>query len=221
MANSDLQEASERGMPRRGHVLLIALALFGVPSSSNAPATRPGRGCPEADSMRREGRLDQAADAYKRCLSESPSDTAVMNNLGVSLAALGRHDEAISTLQRAIKLLPSLHTPNAALASSLSSAGRCSEAPPHLLRALLFSISPSDSSTRHSYASWLLESIEECAASVGPWGGPGPGPGHDVLGGAVGHHAALHTPEVWLRAASLLVNWGGEGSACAASRSFR
>jgi len=195
-------------------------------------ASKPGVGCSEGDEQREKGNIAAAAHAYERCLRESPNDPATMNNLGVSLSSLGRNEEAISVLSKAISLLPSFHVPHAALASSLSSAGRCHESHKHLVRALLLVIPPPASTSTnspaearavsqkagHSYASWLLDSIEDCVASRGPWD---PHPGGQVLGAAVGHSSALAMPEIFLRAGSLLVNWGDAEAASIAARSFR
>ncbi|MBX7483229.1 tetratricopeptide repeat-containing sulfotransferase family protein [Qipengyuania qiaonensis] len=60
----------------------------------------------EAFVLQAEGRLAEAAEAYRRCVAADMNDLAAFNNLGNVLAKLGDFDGAITAFERAITLAP-------------------------------------------------------------------------------------------------------------------
>jgi predicted TPR repeat methyltransferase len=56
--------------------------------------------------LKETGRLDAAAEAYRRAADLAPADAGVRNNLGVVLKAAGRLDEAEATLRGALEADP-------------------------------------------------------------------------------------------------------------------
>lgn len=59
-----------------------------------------------AFSLYRAGRLEEAAEAYRRALATSPDQAALWNNLGAILNRLGRPGEALEALDRALATEP-------------------------------------------------------------------------------------------------------------------
>ena len=94
-----------------------------------------------AAALQAEGRLDEAADHYRRAIAFAPDYAPAYNNLGVALRAKGRHDEAIASYERALALsrdYPDAHynlanalldEEQAATRPSSISASRCSRSP--------------------------------------------------------------------------------------------
>jgi Flp pilus assembly protein TadD len=56
--------------------------------------------------LQREGRLEEAVEAYRSALEANPDDPRPHNNLGASLAALGRDDEAAAQFEAALEVEP-------------------------------------------------------------------------------------------------------------------
>lgn len=86
---------------------------------------RPDPAFDAALSLHRAGKLEQAAQAYRRILKLRPGHGGALNNLGIACRKLGLFDEARKCLERA-----SLHDPQALsnLASLENNLGRFKEA---------------------------------------------------------------------------------------------
>ncbi len=77
-------------------LLLATLALADQP----APLYR------QAVDRQRAGDLAGAAQLYRECLRQDPSNIQARSNLGAALSGLGRYDEAIEAYQEALKSAP-------------------------------------------------------------------------------------------------------------------
>jgi tetratricopeptide (TPR) repeat protein len=75
-----------------------------------------------------EGRLEEAAAAYRRAIAIAPDFAEAEANLGKALAKLGRHAEAVSHYQRALRGTEEDPDVRHSLAISLERAGRGAEA---------------------------------------------------------------------------------------------
>jgi Tfp pilus assembly protein PilF len=58
------------------------------------------------NTLKAQGRLEDAAAAYREVLARSPDFPPALYNLGTTLAALGRRDQAIAALARAVAVQP-------------------------------------------------------------------------------------------------------------------
>src|SRR5262245_33339462 len=58
--------------------------------------------------LQQEGKLAEAADAYRALIKSKPDYVEAQANLGVVLARLGRYEEAIAAYETAYKLAPNL-----------------------------------------------------------------------------------------------------------------
>ena len=89
-----------------------------------------------AVALQAEGRIDEAADHYRRAISLQPDYAPAYNNLATALHAQGRLDEAIATYQRALALRPEYPEAHYNLANALNDARRPREAAEHFRIAL-------------------------------------------------------------------------------------
>ena len=82
------------------------------------------------------GRLDEAADQFRRALEAKPDDDGAMNELGVALLQEGRSEEAIAQFRRALLVAPRRAETHINIGVALLGAGRPDEAAAHLATAL-------------------------------------------------------------------------------------
>jgi tetratricopeptide (TPR) repeat protein len=68
----------------------------------------PGGQFNRAVALQQEGKLSEAADAYRALLKQKPEYVEAQANLGVVLSRLGRYDEAIAAYETAYRLAPNL-----------------------------------------------------------------------------------------------------------------
>lgn len=80
------------------------------------------------EALRRLGRLEDAAAAFREAVSRWPEYAAAYYNLGTVLMQLGRPGEAEQALQRCLALEPGWAEAHGALGEALASAGRLDEA---------------------------------------------------------------------------------------------
>jgi tetratricopeptide (TPR) repeat protein len=79
----------------------------GAPPAGTAAAPRSPTGERNIAALHFEaGRYEQAAEAYRRLLAESPNDASLHTSLAGALGAMGRYDEAARHLELAVKLDP-------------------------------------------------------------------------------------------------------------------
>jgi hypothetical protein len=90
----------------------------------------------EADSLKAEGRLDEAAEAYRRAFELSPTSADVACNYGAALAAVRRWDEACTAYRESLRLKPNVAGVHHNLGSALKALGRFDEALAQLGRAV-------------------------------------------------------------------------------------
>ena len=62
----------------------------------------------DVDVLLAAGRFEEAADAYRRLIEDSPDESTLHLNLGYALEHLDRLDEALASLDRALELKPEL-----------------------------------------------------------------------------------------------------------------
>lgn len=74
----------------------------------------------EAEQLRRQNKLDDAARAYKRLLQLKPDHAQAANNLGLVLLALGRRAEAAAYFAQALTLVPQLFKQYTAVSETLA-----------------------------------------------------------------------------------------------------
>jgi len=55
---------------------------------------------------RRQGRLDEAIENYRKAIQINPNFAVALNNLGIALADKGRLEEAIENYRKAIQVNP-------------------------------------------------------------------------------------------------------------------
>ena len=82
---------------------------MGGPKSTGKTAGAPDEASVHFDrgvELRREDRLGDAEDAFRRALDIRPDFPEALNNLGVVLRLTGRHDEAEAVCRRALELRP-------------------------------------------------------------------------------------------------------------------
>lgn len=77
--------------------------------------------------LQSEGRLAEAAAAYRRLIERDPADHESLNNLGNVHRALGERDAAVAALERAIAVRPDLAMLHLNLAGALAEAGRLAD----------------------------------------------------------------------------------------------
>lgn len=90
----------------------------------------------EAEAAEEEGRHDEAASLYQRCLAMDPGDAFAAFNRANSLRAAGRQIEAAHDYARAIKLDPSFVEAWFNLAGLMTESGRIGSARRHLNKAI-------------------------------------------------------------------------------------
>jgi Tfp pilus assembly protein PilF/multidrug transporter EmrE-like cation transporter len=88
------------------------------------------------DALRRNGRLEEAAKAYREAVRAQPASAQARNNLGLTLVALGRSREATAEFERAIAADPQFKAAHYNLASLLAREGDTSSAMAHFRAAL-------------------------------------------------------------------------------------
>lgn len=93
---------------------LQALMLLSIRVSAQGAST--GQRFQQATAALREGRLDEAGDAFASIVKDSPTFAEGFLNLGLVREEQGRNDEAIVSLQKALTLKPHLRGANLFLA---------------------------------------------------------------------------------------------------------
>ncbi|CAA7616717.1 TPR repeat-containing protein (fragment) [Magnetospirillum sp. LM-5] len=86
--------------------------------------------------LKSQGRLDEAAAAYRQAIALGPDQPAAYNNLAVILAAQGKTADAIAHYQHVLKLAPDHRSAHGNLGLALKSQGRLAEAVSCYRRAL-------------------------------------------------------------------------------------
>lgn len=99
-------------------------------------------------------RLEQALDAYRRCLAAAPEDVRALNNMAVTLQHLDRYGEAIELLERLHHDHPRSVEFLANLAHSLKQERRLTESRRALVRAM--ALAPGDGGLHFAVALLLL-----------------------------------------------------------------
>lgn len=84
--------------------LLISILLAFILQSQNPQSAD----FQKAVSLQQQGKLEEAAAAYRALISRQPENAEAYANLGVVLGRLGKTDEAISAYEAALKANPSL-----------------------------------------------------------------------------------------------------------------
>ena len=77
-----------------------------------------------ATALQKDGRLDEAAEAYHRFLALVPASWEGHSNLGVVYAQLGRHEDAVKEYREALRLKPGQNVVRYNLALALIKGGR-------------------------------------------------------------------------------------------------
>ncbi len=93
---------------------LQALMLLSIRASAQGAST--GQRFQQATAAMREGRLDEAGDAFASIVKDSPTFAEGFFNLGLVREEQGRNEEAIASLQKALTLKPRLRGANLFLA---------------------------------------------------------------------------------------------------------
>ncbi len=102
----------------------------------------------------RLGRLDEAAEHYRKALEIQPDYVDASNNLGIVLARLGRLDEAMAHYEAVLKVHPRVAEAHYNFAFALACRGRLDEAIAHYRKGL--EIRPDDASA-HYYLGLALQ----------------------------------------------------------------
>jgi mono/diheme cytochrome c family protein len=89
-----------------------------------------------ADHLARAGRLEEAAEHYRRAAALRPDSVAIQNNLAAVLTRLGRWEDAVVHYRAAARLDPGLAAVRINLGAALIAAGRLDEAVAELRAAL-------------------------------------------------------------------------------------
>ncbi|HUP43086.1 MAG TPA: tetratricopeptide repeat protein, partial [Thermoanaerobaculia bacterium] len=120
-------------------LLLAALgsALFAQPGSGagGSSSVEPAPSVAEAERALGEGRVEEAAAAFRALVAELPDDPRLLAGLGRALALADRYGEAAEALERAVELGAGDLRTLLYLGSALWEAGRPDEAEPILERA--------------------------------------------------------------------------------------
>jgi len=90
-----------------------------------------------AVALHREGRLEEAASAYREILKTLPDHSGVLHNLGVVLATAGKPKQAIALFDRAIGARPDYTHAHVNKGGALQSLGRLEDAAVAYARALI------------------------------------------------------------------------------------
>ena len=104
-----------------------------VPDGLPAPAERieMRRALLRADSLHKQGRIDEALAGFTAVLDSEPENRYALSRAGIALMSAGRNKEAIGYLQTAVRLDPGRAELRFALGQSLSALDRWSEAHEH------------------------------------------------------------------------------------------
>jgi len=86
--------------------------------------------------LQADGRVDEAADHYRRAIALAPDYPPVYNNLATAQRAKGQLAEAVATYQQALRLRPEYPEAQYNLANALIDAGKPAEAIEHFRIAL-------------------------------------------------------------------------------------
>jgi tetratricopeptide (TPR) repeat protein len=89
-----------------------------------------------ATALQAEGRIDEAADHYRRAIALEPEYAPAYNNLGTALRAAGRYDDAIAAYEEALRRRADYPEAQYNLANALTAAGRPGDAAEHFRVAL-------------------------------------------------------------------------------------
>ncbi len=111
-----------------------------------------------AQAAAKAGKLDQAAEEYKKVLQLDPTLVEARVNLGLTYHALGDYDLAITELTRVLRTQPDLFPANLFIGIEYAKLGSPAKAVPYLRRAML--AQPSDREARRALAGCLL-SLED------------------------------------------------------------
>ena len=109
-------------------VLALVQAVAPAPGQAAGPAVDPAAIAGRAVELQKQGRLEDAAEEYRRFLQLSPKSWEARSNLGVVYAQLGRFDEAVTQYREALALHPSALAVRYNLAVALYKAVRFAEA---------------------------------------------------------------------------------------------
>ena len=111
---------------RQNRNVTIAIAFLLVLATAQAPD--PAAIAARAVELQKQGKLEDAAEEYRRFLQLSPKSWEARSNLGVVYAQLGRFDEAVTQYREALALHPSALAVRYNLAVALYKAARFGEA---------------------------------------------------------------------------------------------
>jgi tetratricopeptide (TPR) repeat protein len=142
-------------------VLVVALAQAAAPApgQSAGPARDAAAIAARAVELQKQGKLEDAAEEYRRFLQLSPKSWEARSNLGVVYAQLGRFDEAVSQYREALARHPSAVAVRYNLAVALYKGVRFGEAATELEAVL-------KSQPDHPQAPLLLA---DCRLLLGDW----------------------------------------------------
>jgi tetratricopeptide (TPR) repeat protein len=87
------------------HLILIILLTFGLQQPVDRSADLAER-FSRAVELQQQGKLDEAAEAYRALIKLKPDYFEALANLGVVLARQSRFEEAVASYQSALKLAP-------------------------------------------------------------------------------------------------------------------
>ena len=112
------------------------------------------------------GKLEQAADSYRRALKIKPDIAEVHSNLGDVLRSLGRTEEAVASYQKALQFKPDLVIANNNLGAALIDLGEPDKAVASLTRALQIEPELADAHNNLAMALNELGKPEEAVTSL-------------------------------------------------------
>ncbi len=101
----------------------------------------------------RTGKLDEALEAFARCVALQPESARAQNNYGAALTEAGRMAEAVEHCRKAVELDPEYADARNSLAAALGRLERVDEAIPHLEKAV--QIKPDDFDYRYNLGRFL------------------------------------------------------------------
>jgi tetratricopeptide (TPR) repeat protein len=110
------------------------------------------------NALKREGKLPEAIEEFRRALAIAPNVCSFHNNLGTTLLAVGRIDDAITHLSRALELVPTHGKAHGSLGVALAAKGQEAAAVDHLRRAMELK---ADSPHFAGQLVWLLATASE------------------------------------------------------------
>lgn len=148
---------------------LTATGKDGIPALKKATALLPDNRDAHFNltkALRDLGRLDEAADAYRRVLQLEPEDVEAHFHFGCFCETLGRLDEAEANLRHAAKTRPDFAEAHCVLARVLRKLGRAEEAKEEYRQALAINPGLFDAHTGLATILYDLLQLDEAAASL-------------------------------------------------------